>query len=200
MVIVLFLYSILQTDGSIQEKFANAQAGSIYFLLIYYSSFAMLSAVGSVIYSNQYKASWFLSTPPMVGPGNLFIGVLKSLFIQFFLPCYLVISIGILFVWGATSLLHLGIGFINLISIFGIMSHSYLTRLPFSEDWANQNKGSNFMNVMGAMMMAGIIGFLHYFLRDQYLYLGIQTVVVLLITFFTYQKLQRKPWHKLKIA
>jgi len=59
------------------------------------------------------------------------------------------------------------------------MSHSYLNRLPFSEDWANQNKGANSLNVMGAMIIAGLVGFLHYFLRDQFLYLGIQTLVLL---------------------
>jgi len=200
MIIVLFLYSILQTDGEISEKFAQIQAGSIYFLLIYYSSFAMLSALGSVVYSNQYKAAWVLNTPPVETPGHLLMGVLKSLFIKFFLPCYLIITVGIVYVWGIPALLHLGIGFLNLILIFGVMSHSYLNRLPFSEDWANQSKGTNFLNVMGAMMVAGLVGFLHYFLRDQFLYLGIQTLVLLIISFFIFRQLRKKPWHKLRLA
>lgn len=161
--IVLFFYYSLQGSGSLQERWEAMAVGKWHVLLIYLCWIMLNTMVYNSVYTNKHKASWILHASPLKHPGPLFSGTLLAILAAYYTPLMIVIGTAMLFIWGLDIIPDLLLGYVN--SIFLILLSQIISGkrlLPFSNDWANQNKGSNAVIAIISILITGIMGFLHY--------------------------------------
>ncbi|MDX1940688.1 MAG: hypothetical protein SFU99_09060, partial [Saprospiraceae bacterium] len=145
-------------------------------------------------FSDKYKASWFIKASPLSKPGPLLVGALKSILLRFFIPIYILLAVFIISFWGLKTIDDCLFGLLG-ISLFLIIAALLAFRkIPFSESWANMNKGTNFANSMLVLIIGSFLGLLHYLIVNQFiLMLGLAGVFIVLI-YFIYRSYLRLDW------
>ncbi|MGN6508212.1 MAG: hypothetical protein ACTHLD_01965 [Chitinophaga sp.] len=163
-VIVYFVY-FLFSKGSPGEAWAKLPETNMFILLIYISSFAFITAISNIVYSDKFKAAWVYYAAPVKAPGEILIGAFKATLVKFFLPFYLLIVLFSLGVWGLRILPDLLLGFVNVVLINLLFAVIYLRKLPFSAQINVKQGAGNFMKGLTVMAIPGAIGFAHFGLR-----------------------------------
>lgn len=166
--VVLFFYYSLQGSGSLQDRWAEMSAGKWHVLLIYLCWMTLTTMLYNSVYTNKHKAAWIFHASPLKHPGPLFSGTFLAILTGYYTPFFLVIGIGMMFIWGIGILPDLLLGYSNTVflTLLGqLMSSKRL--LPFSSNWTNQRKGTNLFIAMFSMLLVGIVGVLHYFIAGK---------------------------------
>lgn len=114
------------------------------------------------VYSDQYKASWIYYSAPVERPGVVMAGAFKGIWVKYFMPMYFLVSVFVLYVWGAAKLLDVALAFAN-ITVFGLLivriAHR---RLPFSTMEQMNEKGNRFLKSLFVMLVPFCFGFGHF--------------------------------------
>ena len=113
-------------------------------------------------------------------------------------PAYTIMFAIGLFIWGPMVVDDYMLGFAN-IMLLGTLILTFFQpkKIPFSDSWDNMNKGSNFTAGMLSLILAGVMGGLHYLIVDQtFLVLAI-ALVVIVIWYFVFRKYQLTGWRSL---
>lgn len=159
---VYFFYITTQSDKPLAQIWANMPKTSIYVLLLYLTSFVVLQLLSMLVYSDQYKASWIYYSSPVVKPGLVMEGAFKGVWVKYFVPMFLLVSVFVLYVWGFARLLDIALAFVN-ITLFGLsvmrVAHR---RLPFSAMEQMNEKGNRFLKTLFVMLLPMSLGFAHY--------------------------------------
>lgn len=161
---VYFFYLItLNTNLGYVEAFRNLHNTKSYIILLYISSFIVLNLVYMITNSENYKASWIYYSSPITNPGDLMLGAFKAIWIKYFLPIFLAISLFVLYIWGIDKTIDIILAWLN-ITIFGIgIMRVLYRRLPFSMyEQMNEKKG-RFFKSMFIMILPTSLGLAHYF-------------------------------------
>ncbi|PZF72496.1 hypothetical protein [Taibaiella soli] len=131
-------------------------------LLIYMSSFTMIQALNYVSISDQYKASWIYRALPVETPGRIMGGAFKAMWLKFYLPFFVAISIFILAIWGVPAISDLLLGLMN-VTLFSLILMLMGSRtLPFSTVEQLSNSAGRTLRVFGAFAIIGLFGLGHY--------------------------------------
>lgn len=159
---IYFVY-ILTQNSSFSDAFHHMSKQPKHLLLLYMSSFVMISALNYLTMSDQYKAAWVYYATPVETPGNIMIGAFKALCVKYFLPFYILLSVFIVYVWGGGAILDVILGFINVVLFVSCIARVSFRHLPFSIQEQTKQGGSRILKSLLAMLIPSSLGFAHYF-------------------------------------
>lgn len=166
-VVIYMVYFGFAKQGDFAAKWQQLPETRFYVLMIYFSSFAMLTAIAQLRYAERYAVAWIFRVPPLARPGELLAGALKATLVKYFLPFYCLIAAFTLWVWPLRVLADLLLGLINVALFCVLMGFVYLRRMPFSQKPDIHARTGNFMKSLFVMGVPGLVGFLHYCIADR---------------------------------
>lgn len=198
-VVIYFIYFFFTGDHtSAGEKWKHLPETKMFIFLIYSSSFAFITAISNLVYSDKYKSAWVYFAAPIESPGLLLMGAFKASLVKFFVPFYLLLSAFSLWVWGLKIMPDLVLGFFNVIVINLAFAFIYLRRLPFSAELNIKQSAGTFIKGILILIIPGVIGVGHYFIAG-YLWLvlifGLMSFAAL---YLLYTKYRETGWAKLE--
>ena len=135
-----------------------------YLLVLYIFTIVSATLAGSLSIGNNQQASWIFRTMPLISPVDYFKGFIKAAFARFFIPFYVPLSCLICFVWGVKVIPDVLIALLVIYLITLLYYYFQTPNFPFGMEKSANQGGNSFMKVMGLMAVAGILGYLHYFL------------------------------------
>ena len=147
---------------SITDVFHHLPDQPVHLFLLYFSSFVMISASSYLAMSDQYKAAWVYYAAPVAVPGKIMIGAFKALWVKFFLPFFLVLSLFVMYVWGPSSISDIILALVNATLFVGAMARINLKHLPFSIIEQTKQGAGRVLKSLLSMCFIGILGFGHY--------------------------------------
>ncbi len=145
------------------ESVSHLSDTSKYLLLLYMSSFVMISALTYVTMSDQYKAAWVYYATPVDVPGRVMIGAFKAIWAKFFLPFFIALSIFILYVWGAAVIWDILLALVNVTLFVTCIARVSYRHLPFSQVEQMKQGGGRILKSFLVMIVPATLGFGHYF-------------------------------------
>ena len=200
-IIVYFFYFSLNMNKVRGQSYLGYLAGTrSYILLIYLSSFALITSITYLVYSEKYKAAWVYYASPLKVPGEVLLGAVKAMMAKFFLPFYAVVMLFSLFVWGPGVLPDMLLGLINVIWFGVLMGFIYLRRLPFSAPFNVQAGSGRFVKNLFILGVPGLTGVAHYMLRKYVAApyaLWIFIVLALALAWLIYGRYKELSWTEL---
>lgn len=121
-------------DG--QMIFEDLREGRTYLLLIYSLQIVAGSFYLNTLQSEDFRATWIYDAAPVASPGDIILGNFKAVILKFFTPFYLVLSAGMLYVWGPGLIddLLAGYTFALFITSLEAWIKSKDWKLPFSRE------------------------------------------------------------------
>jgi hypothetical protein len=147
-----------------------------YLLLLYAFLFVAATLPAALLNGSNKNAGWIFKTSPVISPAGLFKGFIKAAFARFFIPLYLVISIVVCRIWGIKALPDVIIALLA-IYLFTLLYYYFQTpSFPFTMEKVASNGGERFIKMMGIIIMAVALGFLHKFLLSLQNYTNILLV------------------------
>lgn len=130
------LFVVLRPILEGEVSFESLQEGRMYLLVIYSSQIVMGSFYMNSFQSEDFRAAWVYDAAPVAAPGDIILGNLKAIVFKFFTPFYLVVSAGLLFIWGPQILDDLVAGYIFAVFVTTLEAwvKSRYWKLPFSQE------------------------------------------------------------------
>lgn len=194
---IIFLFRFNNNEGNILE---GLREGKSFLLLIYFSTFILYAALFEISFSDNFKASWVFFSSPVNQPGYILKGSIKAMFVNLFVPIYLVISIFSMLIWGTAVIDDLLFGLFNNVVI--ILSISILNKkhLPQSAPDGARNSGGNFARGIIMMLTMALLGFLHYGAMQLNGSLWVLTPVFATIAYFMIKAYKTVTWKDLQGA
>jgi ABC-2 type transport system permease protein len=160
---VYFIYNMTLGHASLSYTFQHLQEGSRDLLLLYMSSFVLISALAYLTTSDQYKAAWVYYATPVEKPGRIMMGALKALLVKYFLPFFIVLSAFVLYVWGVSAIWDIILAMVNVTLFVSCMARISYRHLPFSVMEQAKQGGSRILKSFITMIIPTMLGFGHYF-------------------------------------
>lgn len=197
-VFIYMLFSMGSSDDEAITVMERISEGGNEMLLIYLVLMSVLTPLGNTAYSDNFKAAEIFKALPLDKAGMIMRGIAYHTIIKYGVPMYLVTSIIVIYIWGATAITSLIIGAIN-IFLVSCATVLFLTKsMPFANAWQNQSKGSNLTNAFILMFAAGIIGTIHYFLLKDPIIICVYCVIAFGLCVFMHRKIGNIGWDDLK--
>ena len=155
-----------------------------YLTLLYVFVIVSATLSSSLINGNNHHAAWVFKTISLDSPAVYFKGFIKAAFARFFMPFYVILSVGICFVWGVRVLPDVIIALMA-IFLFTILYYYFQTpNFPFGLEKSASQGGATLLKVVGLMATAGILGFLHYLLLHWFTFANLILIPVYLIAIY----------------
>ncbi|WP_343303297.1 hypothetical protein AAHN97_17210 [Chitinophaga niabensis] len=198
-VVIYFIYFFFTGEHtSAGEKWKHLPETKMFIFLIYSSSFAFITAISNLVYSDKYKSAWVYFAAPVESPGLLLMGAFKASLAKFFVPFYLLLSAFSLWVWGLKIMPDLILGFFNVIVINLAFAFIYLRRLPFSAELNIKQSAGTFIKGMLILIVPGVIGVGHYFIAGYIWLVLIFGLMSFAALYLLYAKYRETGWAKLE--
>lgn len=160
---VYFFFVLNQNSEGFKYAFQHLHDRPKHLLLLYMSSFVMISAMSYVTMSDQYKAAWVYYSTPIQVPGRIMLGAFKAIWVKYFLPFFLTLSAFTLYVWGADALTDIILALVNVTLFVSCIARITYRHLPFSMMEQMKQKGSQIIKSLVVMIVPALLGFGHYF-------------------------------------
>lgn len=151
------------------------------YLLVLYA-FMFISVILPVAMStgNNRHAAWIFKTIPLGTPANFFKGSIKAAFVRFFLPFYLALSFIISVMWGI-HILPDALIVLLVIYLFTSLAHFMQTPdFPFTMEKLAPQGTSRAFKVMGVILLAVALGFLHKFFLHWFTFANLMLIPIYL--------------------
>ncbi len=183
---IYFIYLLsLSDEASFTATWHSLAGTGRHIILLYMSSLVVLQALGLGTESEHYKASWVYYAVPLSEPGALMAGAFKAMWVKYLLPFFMVISIFVLSIWGASSLLDIVLALVN-VTLFAVCTvRIAYRRFPFSQAGQVSNAGSKFLRGIISLAIPGTLGAGHYFAIHVWwlkvLYLALSAILLWLV-------------------
>ena len=154
--------------------------------LIFLYAFILVSASlpVSLLNGTNQHAAWVFKTIPLLSPACYFKGFIKGAFARYFIPFYLPLSVIICFVWGIKVLPDVIIALLA-IYLFTILFYYFQhPNFPFGLEKSANQSGTAFVKIMGLMLAAGILGYLHFLLLHWFSFANLMLIPVYLLVIY----------------
>lgn len=198
-VVIYFIYFFFSgKHTSIGEAWKQLPETKMFVFLIYSSSFAFITAISNLVYSDKYKSAWVYFAAPLDSPGPLLMGAFKASLVKFFVPFYLLLSAFSVWVWGLKILPDLALGFFNVVAINLCFAFLYLRRFPFSTELNIKQSAGTFIKGMLILIIPGAIGVGHYFIAGYIWLVAIFGLMSFAALFLLYSKYRETGWERLE--
>jgi hypothetical protein len=198
-VVIYFLYFFFTgKHASVGEAWKELPETKMFVFLIYSSSFAFITAISNLVYSDKYKSAWVYFAAPIESPGPLLMGAFKASLVKFFIPFYLLLSAFSLWVWGLKILPDLALGFFNVVAINLCFAFLYLRKFPFSAELNIKQSAGTFIKGMLILIIPGAIGVGHYFIAGYIWLVAIFGLMSFAALYLLYTKYRETGWERLE--
>jgi ABC-2 type transport system permease protein len=175
----------------------TSKGKSMFLVLVYFSSFILITAIGQLAYSEKFKASWLFYISPIEKPGTVISGAIKSAMVYFYTPIVLILSIlGLVFV-GPGILPNLVLGCFNILSISSLIAYLNLRELPFSVSSANASKGRTVIRSMITMFIPAAFGFFQWIIFEYIWIVLIFAALAVIATWMMLDSIKKIGWERL---
>ncbi len=198
--IVLLAMMLIQTKKIDLEDFSSMsdRGKTIFLVVMYMSSFIVISAINQLRYSEKYKASWLFAITPVDIPGRLISGALKSVFLGFYLPVVLVFSVISAIIIGPVIIPNLILGFFNVLTVTTLMAYINLRELPFTVSTQNVSKGTTTTRNMVATFIPLILGLFHWLIFDYLWAVVILAILAIIAAWMVMDSVRNLSWAKIQ--
>jgi ABC-2 type transport system permease protein len=157
--IVIMIVAPMFTKPEPLSKLAQSDT---YLLILYVFIIIAASLPGALLNGTNLHATWVFKSMPMQSPAVFFKGTIKAAFSKFFIPFYIIVTIGVCIIWGIRVLPDAFIAFL-VIYLFSLLMYYFQNPVfPFASEKAAAQGGMAAIKVISLMAAAGIVGFLHY--------------------------------------
>ncbi len=196
---VLIFIFVFRDNKPAGNAWENLHDSSKFLWFIYIPLFMVSSSLSFVAFNENYQAAWVYYSLPVNKPGFLVSGSLKTLFVKYFLPVFIIMFVFSFGVWGPVIIDDFVFGLLVNMNCFLVMANLSKHYLPFSMQPNVRQQTGRFLNAMlFFVLVAALIG-LHW--------LGIKYPVVLYglmpVTIFSgyllLKNLQQLKWYSITI-
>lgn len=159
---VYFFYILLSGNKSFEDVWNELPEGHGYIALLYMTTFVLMQSINFITMSDQYKAAWVYHSAPIDKPGDVIAGAFKAVWVKYFLPFMMAISLFVFVVWGFAVLFDIILATVN-ITLFTVITMRLSNRaLPFSKKEQIKESGiKSVVRVLGSLVIMGLLGFSH---------------------------------------
>ncbi|MDB5024137.1 MAG: hypothetical protein JWP78_1892 [Mucilaginibacter sp.] len=198
---IYFLYFALNGKGqTISDRLEKLQNSHTYVFLIYLSTFIMSAILMNISMSEKYKSAWVYYALPIAEPGKILSGMYKAIVTLYFLPYCLVLSIGIVIVWGPQAINDLVLAFLVSL-IYGILMALFMVKgLPFSKPVVAKQGGGKMITSLLILAFIGGIGFGHYFLMRWEMLIWIGIIPAFFINWLMFRYYKKQTWDNIELS
>ena len=192
--VLIFIFIRNDEGGNAWE---NLQNGNKFLWFIYMPLFMVSSSLTFVAFNENYQAAWTYYSAPVNKPGDLVAGSLKTLFVKYFLPVFLIMFIFSIAVWGTKIMDDFVFGLlinVNCCLIMATLSKHYL---PFSMQPNVQLQSGRFLNSLILLILIAILIGLHWIGLKFPVVFYTLIPVSLVTAYFLLRNLQRLKWHEI---
>lgn len=198
---IYFLYFALNAKGNnMADKWDKLQSGHTYVFIIYLSTIIMSAILMNVSMSEKYKSAWVYYALPIGEPGKILSGMYKAIVTLYFFPYCLVLSIGIVLIWGPQAINDIIFAFLVSL-IYGILMALFMVKgLPFSKPVITKQGGGKMLTSMMILILIAGLGFGHYFLMKWELVIWIAILPALLINWIMFRHYKKQTWENIELS
>jgi len=198
---IYFLYFALNGKGdSLSDRWDKLQSGHTYVFLIYLCTFILSAMLMHISMSEKYKSAWVYYALPIGEPGKILSGMYKAIIILYFLPYCLLLSIGIVAVWGPGAINDVILAFLISL-IYGILMALFMVKgLPFSNPVVVKQGGGKMITSLLIMAFIGAIAFGHYMIARWETLVWIAIIPVLLANWLMFRSYKKRTWEDVELA
>lgn len=198
---IYFLYFALNGKGdSLNDRWGKLQQGHTYVFLIYLCTFILSSMLTHISMSEKYKSAWVYYALPIGAPGKILSGMYKAIITLYFSPYCLVLSIGIIAIWGPQAINDIILAFLVSL-IYGILMALFMVKgLPFSNPMIVKQGGGKMVTSLLILGFIGAIGFGHYMLMRWEMAVWIAIVPALIINWLMFRIYKRRSWDDVELS
>ena len=197
---IYFLYFALNSKGSnLNDRFAALQTGRNYILLIYLCTFIVSVFLQNISYSEKFRASWVYYARPLKQPGRVLAGMYKAIIALYFFPFCLLVSIGIVVIWGPQTINDIILAFFISL-IYGLLTSLFVLKgLPFSKPVLLKQSGGRVITSLLITSFIAAAGFAHYFLMRWETVIWILIIPAIGIFWLMMNQYARQSWEGMEM-
>jgi len=194
--IFIFVFRDSKQAGNVWESLRDSNK---FLWFIYIPLFMVSSSLSFVAFNENYQAAWVYYGLPIDKPGNLVSGSLKTLFIKYFLPVFIIMFIFSYGVWGPMIIDDFVFGLLINMNCFLVMANLSKHYLPFSMQPNVRQQSGRFLNaLLFFILVGGLIG-LHFLgLKYPVMLYGLMPVTII-TGYFLLRNLQQLKWYQITI-
>ncbi len=191
--IVLMGLNIYRTSAS----GSSSGNGMMVLFSAYISGLIVVIASTAIAYSDKFKAAWIFLVSPVERPGEIISGALKAVLLMFFsVIAILVLSAGVAML-GFSALPSLLFALVNVLLINFGLAYLNFRHFPFSASTAEMHKGSQTVMTIMVMVVAGLIGLLHFFLLKNTAVLWAGLFISSILVKLLINAIRKKTWESI---
>lgn len=198
---IYFVYFALNNKaGELADKLTVLQNGRSYVFLIYGCTFILAGMLTHISMSEKYKSSWVYYALPIDKPGKILSGMYKALVTLYFFPYCLVLSAGIIAIWGPQVINDLILAFLVSL-IYGMLLALFMVKgLPFSKPILVKQSGGRFVTSLLIMGFIAAAGFGHYMLMKWETLIWLLILPALIANFVMFYYYKRQTWDNIELS
>ena len=196
--VFIFIF-VFKTGKNISAVWNGLPASSSFLWFIYLPMFAVSSSIMIVAFNENYQASWIYHSLPVAKPGQIILGGIKSLFVKFFLPVYLVSFVYCTYIWGWKIADDFLFGLVNNALCFLSFAAVAEYYLPFSRQPNTQQQTGRLLIIFLQLILVSIFVGLHYLLIDRPILLYLLLPAIATGCWLLIKKLRDLPWEKIAV-
>jgi len=194
--VLIFLFT---RGGRGEDFWENLQTGTKFLWFIYIPLFMVNSSLGFVAFNENYQAAWVYYSSPVDTPGHLVSGSLKTLFVKFFVPVFVILFGCSLVIWGMSIVDDFAFGLLINMNCFLAMANLSKHYLPFSMQPNVQQQSGKFINAIILFLLIGLLIGLHWLGLLFPIVLYILMPILLITAYFMLRNLQQLKWRDIAI-
>lgn len=182
---LIFPFIILLTG--LKELGLDRISSSKAYFSIYFIGLIVPNIINTIGFSGNYKGAWVYKISPFNETKAIFKGTLKASFVSLILPLYTFISIIFMIIFKGKIFVDLIILLLTLLLFIIICFNLGTKRLPFSEPFAEANKGEGIIAIFFVLIL-GILAGVHYIATTIKYGASIYMVILLVANVFGWKK------------
>jgi ABC-2 type transport system permease protein len=198
--VFIFIF-VFKSGSNIAEAWQSLPTHSWFLLFLYIPMLALTGSILIVAFNENYQASWIYHSLPIFKPGELVVGMLKSLFVKFFLPVFFILFGFCLYIWGVAIIDDALFALANNLFCFMVVANLSDHYLPFSRQPNTQQQTGKFIKTMAQMLIIGLTIGIHYLLIKTNMpwLLWLLTPIMAFIGILLIKRLQQLKWYQISI-
>lgn len=160
-ILPMIIYTIFLAFFFIYQGSRDGIGGAGYYMPLYMASMVAIGVQMHMSTTEKEDLLWVYRSKPLARPGALILGSYKALYVKYYLPVYVLLSV--VFIVRSDWIILPDLLFILAMSTF--VSYVYLWSsgmlFPFSKERGTMNSGRNILRIVILMFMLFVIGGLH---------------------------------------
>lgn len=162
---ILIVVFLLRGEGGVENMFEDISGSQMFYIFLYSPVIIIFSVLANLRYSEDYQAAWIYKAYPVEKPGNILSGGLKAALVRLFLPIYIIMGMIVVTIWGFEKLPDILLALFNILLFVSLISRLTIFSFPFSEERIIQESGKRFIKDILSLLIAGLIGGIHFLLN-----------------------------------